>query len=166
MYVLDPQEQDERLARLVETGAEDGGWTRLYRDPETDERWALCYPQPERHGGGPRVLRCGDVPDDRAGWAVDLLRDGTEADVAGAALELSNEPEAWDAVIGRIEEERTALRPERVRAFVERLGVLRPVNRRPVLGKSAEEVTADAAHFQDLSRRASVLTAPPSAVDD
>lgn len=157
MYVLDPQEQDGRLARLEEVGIEDGGWIRLYRDPETGERWALYYPHSEQHGGGPRVLRRGDVPDDRAGWAVALLRDGTEDNVAGAALDLSKEPETWAAVLNRIEAEQTTVRPERVRAFVERLGVLQPLNRRPVLGKSAEEIAADAAHFLDLARRAAVL---------
>ena len=157
MYVLDRQAQDEWLARLGEAGVEGDGWTRLYRDPETGERWALYHPQSEQHGGGPRVLRCGDVPDDRAGWAVVLLRDGTEADVVGAALDLSNDPEAWAAVLDRIEAKRIDLRPERVRAFVEHLGVLRPLNRRPVVGKSAEEIAADAAHFRELARRAAVL---------
>ena len=168
VYVLDRQQQDERLARLSEAGTEGDGWTRLYRDSETGERWVLYYPRSEQHGGGLRVLRRGDVPEDRAGWAVALLRDGTEADVVGSALDLSNEPEAWAAVLDRIEAERASLRLERVRAFVERLGVLQPMNRRPVIGKSAEEIAADAAHFQELTRRAAVLAGavePASAAD-
>ena len=156
MYVLDRQQQDERLARLAEVGAEEG-WTRLYRDPKTGERRALYYPRSEQQGGGPRVLRRGNVPDDRAGWAVALLRGGTEDDVYGAALDLSNEPEAWGAVLNQIEAERATLELQRVRVFVELIGVLQPMNRRPVIGKSAGEINADAAHFRELAHRAAVL---------
>ena len=109
VYVLDRKEQEDKLARLAEAEVKDDGWTRYFADPETDERWTLYHPRSEEHGGGPRFLRRGDIPNDVAGWAVALLRNGTEADVVGAGTDLSAEPEMWSALLDRIEAERDAL---------------------------------------------------------
>ena len=160
VYVLDRKEQEDKLARLAEVEVKDDGWTRYFADPETDERWTLYHPRSEKHGGGPRFLRRGDIPNDVAGWAVALLRNGTEADVVGAGTDLSAEPEVWAAVLDRIEAEREALRSNLVREFLNHLGVLQPVNRRPIVGKPGAEVASDAAHFQELADRAAALTGP------
>ena len=82
---------------------------------------------------------------------------GSEADVIGAGTDLSAEPETWSALLDLIEAERDALQPDRVRTLLNELGVLHPINHRPIIGKAGAEIEADAAHFQELSRRASVL---------
>lgn len=41
---------------LVKVGAEEGGWTTLYRHKTTGTFWELTYPNSEMHGGGPRQL--------------------------------------------------------------------------------------------------------------
>ena len=156
MYILDQHEQDQKLSDLVPVRDED--WTRHFVEPETGEPWMLYYPHSEQHGGGPRFLRRGVIPADVTAWVVRLLRDGSAADAMGAGTDLSSEPEVWAAMLDRLETERESLPLDRLRAFIRQLGVLRPMNLRPFLGKADEEVTADAAHFRDLARRAAVLS--------
>ena len=60
-------------------------------------------------------------------------------------------------MLDRIEADQAGFQPERIRAFVESVGVLQPMSRRLIIGKSAEEVVADAKHFHGLARRAAVL---------
>ena len=49
---------DDMLASSLEkVGSEEGGWTTIYRDRETNDVWELTYPQSHMHGGGPRRLR-------------------------------------------------------------------------------------------------------------
>jgi Immunity protein 27 len=45
-------------SHLHKIGADDSGWTTLYRDPSDGRYWQLSYPQSELHGGGPPELRC------------------------------------------------------------------------------------------------------------
>jgi Immunity protein 27 len=44
------------LGSLVLIGSADGGWTRIYRDPNGGLFWELTYPHSEMHGGGPPRL--------------------------------------------------------------------------------------------------------------
>jgi Immunity protein 27 len=42
--------------RLQLIDSADGGWSRLYLDPEDGRYWELTYPQSAMHGGGPTRL--------------------------------------------------------------------------------------------------------------
>ena len=42
--------------RLEEVAATDGGWSKLYRDPEDGRYWELTYPHSDWQGGGPPTL--------------------------------------------------------------------------------------------------------------
>ena len=132
-------------------------WVRIYRDTETGDLWTGYHPLGELQGGGPELLRCGDVPDDRGAWVVRVLRAGSDADVYGAAMDLLRDFEAWDDVLTCIEADRRNLIDRRVRAFVERLGILMPMNRRAVVGVDPDVIENDAEHFRDLARRAKAL---------
>jgi hypothetical protein len=42
---------------LREIGTADGGWSKLFRDPDSGEYWELTYPEGAQHGGGSPELR-------------------------------------------------------------------------------------------------------------
>ena len=46
---------------LIELGADESGWDRLFRDPEDGRLWELTHLQGDSHGGGPPRLRCVDA---------------------------------------------------------------------------------------------------------
>lgn len=43
---------------LQEVAVSDGGWAKLYKDPQDGRYWELTYPHSDWHGGGPPMLMC------------------------------------------------------------------------------------------------------------
>ena len=153
-YVLNGDEQAELLRRLVIVAVDDGNWTERFVDPATEEAWTSYYPRAEQHGGGPRVLRR-DAPT-LDGLSLRLracLTSGRLDDAVGLGMDLSNDPESWDAALSHLERERPTPSAH-VQAFLGALGVRHPVNRRSVLNKTLEELNRDAAYVQALAARA------------
>jgi len=58
-------EINSMLRTLTLIGSGDGGWSKLYRHPDSGTIWELTYPQGEMHGGGPPRLEA--LSDDEAG---------------------------------------------------------------------------------------------------
>ena len=57
---------------LLALGIADGGWSRLFRDPEDGRLWELTYPESTMHGGGPPTLRAIDAAYASATFGVQL----------------------------------------------------------------------------------------------
>ncbi len=57
-------EINSMLRTLTLIGSGDGGWSKLYRHPDSGIIWELTYPQGEMHGGGPPRLE--SLSDDEA----------------------------------------------------------------------------------------------------
>lgn len=58
---LKPDDNCIRISYLVDNvlipiASNDGGWTRLFRNPNDGRLWELTYPESELHGGGPPSL--------------------------------------------------------------------------------------------------------------
>jgi hypothetical protein len=43
MYILNASEQEELIHKLVLTKTLEGGWSRKYQNPVTDENWLEFY---------------------------------------------------------------------------------------------------------------------------
>ncbi len=59
---------------LKKIGADDSGWSTLYRDPNDGRYWELNYPQGELHGGGPPELRCLTAEEARHKYGAQLVK--------------------------------------------------------------------------------------------
>jgi hypothetical protein len=112
VYVLDEQEQERLLPELDLVAVEDEGWTKRLLNPSTGEQWTLYYPSSGEHGGGLRFLRLEPAPNDPVEWALRCVGSTHVDDAIGAAFDLSKQPEAWEAIITRFEEERGRLPEE------------------------------------------------------
>ncbi len=156
VYIIDPAKQAAFLSDLELVETLDGGWTKRYVD-RSGTLWQLYYPQSSAHGGGTRVLRTVETSATVAGWVTACLQSPDEDDALGVALDLESNPESWSEAIAALEAGRFG--EARVRTFVEHLGVLAGINRRPVLGKRPDEVVADARAFAQLAERARALLA-------
>ena len=163
VYILNEHEQEQKIRDLALVRDEGESWERHFVEAQTGESWTLYWPRSEQHGGGPRFLRRGKIPADVAGWVAALLRSGREEDAIGAGTDLSSTPDSWPLLLERLEAERETLPQGRVRAFLVSLGILQPMNRGTILGKSPEEITADVTHFRQLANRAAMLVEPSDA---
>jgi hypothetical protein len=57
---------DSLIPTLTFLASREGGWTRLFRDPDRTVFWELTYPQSEMHGGGPPRLESYSIEEVRA----------------------------------------------------------------------------------------------------
>ena len=62
-----------------------------------------------------------------------------------------------DEIVSVLERERANLSDEQIEVFVKFLGILNPINRRPILGKSVSDIERDAGYFKGLTARAAKL---------
>ncbi len=157
MYILNEEEQEALLRDMSLVDTSDEGWTKTYLHAETGDTWTLYYPYAAMHGGGPRYLRRGPIPDRMDEWVWACLISGQEDNVVGAATDLVSQPEKWDVVLDTLEAKQNNVTSDLIRLFIEKLGILNPINRYPVVGKRFEEVAADGAHFRALARRSAAL---------
>ena len=157
IYVLDPEEQAELLARLTPTDQYDHQWSCRYVDGETGQHWLAYFPEGALHTVGKRVLRLDPAPEPLAELLRACMTSVRLDDAVGLGIDLREEFEAWPEVIGWLEANRSLVLPAQMEAFLRRLSILMPVNHRPTLGKDAYQIEADHWHFQSLARRAQSL---------
>ena len=158
MYILNSSEQKEAIHNLVLTETLDGGWSRKYRNPGTNENWLEFYVS---HGhGGVTILRNDPPPANIAEWLEESFRSNRQDDIVGLALELSEKYETWSEVIDYLEANKNRFLSEQINTFIERLTILHPVNRRPTMNKHITEVERDYQFFCTLSERAKHLQNP------
>ena len=157
VYVLDPEEQAELLARLTPTDQYDHQWSCRYVDARSGQHWLAYFPEGSLHARGKRVIRLDPVPEPLTELLRVCLTSPRLDDAVGLAIDLRNEYESWPAITGWLEDNRQAIGPGQLEAFLTRLTILIPLNRRPTLGKDAYQIEADHWHFQSLAKRAQNL---------
>ena len=72
---------------LVEIGTDDGGWTRHYRDPATDQEWTEYYPYLEDRS--PSFMRHRSVPSDLEHLLRECLSSSDKDEWRGVAAHVS-----------------------------------------------------------------------------
>ena len=154
MYNLKSVDQQKLLQHLVPTHTLDGGWTQIFTDPANDSEWILFRHHSERQGGGDPVLRKNPVPEKISDWMMLCFSSGNEDDVLGLAWELSERFEHWQIVLDWLEENSAAFSKSQIRLFLNNLEVLHVWNRRPIIGKSAQEIDEDYHSYLNLAQRA------------
>jgi len=157
MYILDHADQESLVESLILVAKADGGWMERYRDPDSGQEWISFQVHGYRQGGGTRILRHEPPPATIEKWMEICFRSDSDDDAYGLAMELSERDDKWPEVVGWLEINRPNLRLPTLKGFIERLGVLHPIDRREVLGKTGEEVAADSERFVDLATRANSL---------
>jgi len=157
MYILGKEKQQAVLKSLELISETEEGWTHQYRDTLSGQEWIFFHVHPEYHGGGIPVLRQDPPPAEINSWLELCFGTGSEDDVVGLGLELSNQHESWLLVIEWLESKYSRYSKESITSFIYQLGVRHPTNRRDPLGKSPDEVEEDYQHFVDLAERANCL---------
>ena len=158
MYILNQQEREKLVRELVLLETLDGGWSRKYRNPETNENWLEFFISLGQ--GGITVLRNDPPPADISEWLEQSFSSNRQDDVIGLALELSEKYETWSEVIDYLEANKNRFSSEQINTFIERLTILHPINRRPTMNKHITEVERDYQFFCTLSERAKHLQNP------
>lgn len=141
----------------------EGGWAAVYKDASTKSFWMKCYSTAgEQLGGGYELL-------------IRLPLPGTEKLIT-VALETSHEDEAVAAIMRLLDEEAVegkdfrhllierleqlnfdsldAAQKQRIRQFMTLTSLTDPTNKRPVKGKTLEQLEADAVYFGAVSEKA------------
>ncbi len=154
MYILDSHRLRNVRRNLERVDARDGGWTEIYRDSSSGQRWVLLHHHGEVQGGGIPFLRMDPPPAELSDWMSACFGTGLEDDAKGLAWELSTQCEQWPAALAWLEAHAYEVNARLVRLFLEQLEILHVRNRRPLLGKSRAEVEGDYAHFVALAQRA------------
>ena len=152
MYILDASEQAELIRGLVLIETLDEGWSRIYRNPVTGEKWLQTFVS-SGHGGA-TILRNDPSPTTITEWLEMNFSSNRQDDVVGLALELSEKYETWADVVEYLEANQARLDADKIAIFLERMNVLNPSNRRSSLNKHYTEVEKDYQYFRDLSERA------------
>ncbi len=158
MYVLKETDQQNLLQQFVLTGTLDGAWTWVYRDPTDNAEWILFLHHSERQGGGRPVLRTNPVPEQLPIWMMLCFSSGNEDDIRGLAWELSNDFECWPKILDWLEADSAIYSKSQIGLFVKNFEVLNVWNRRPINGKSPQEIDEDYHFFLTLAQRAGKLT--------
>jgi hypothetical protein len=156
-FVFEPRAIAELEARCEFVRTLDDGWTREYRERNTDDVWRAQQVHGEGHGGGlPYWVRL-PVPDTAALVELALHAPALDDRLVAAHL-LTDAPDTWPALMAgweiRIEEDGPA---SWVASAVRATGVLAGSNRRPTSRKAPAEIDRDVAHFHALAARAAKL---------
>ena len=158
MYILNQREQEKLVHDFVLLETLDGGWSRKYRNPRTNEHWLEFFISVGQ--GGITILRNEPPPADIAEWLEQSFSSNRQDDVIGLALELSEKYETWSEVVDYLEANKNRFSFEQINTFIERLTILHPINRKPIMDKHYTEIEKDYQFFYTLSERAKHLLNP------
>jgi hypothetical protein len=136
----------------------DGGWSRVFANPASGERWLETYMQSERHGGGYQVLVRLPRPE-RSDWLELIAHSSHPAEIWVAAMALGEDPESYEALLSVLVDAARRAEWQRVGIAATWSGITSPMNRRPILGKAVAEITSNAEHFERIAAAASKLLA-------
>jgi hypothetical protein len=154
MYILKQVEQKVLLKRLILTDTLDGGWTRIFIDPISNVGWFLFFHHPEMQGGGLPVLRENPPPKQLSDWLRVCFLSSNDDDIRGLAWELSSEYEQWPDILDWLVANFATISAMQTKLFIENLEILHTRNRRPIVGKTVEEIDKDYRFFMSLAQRA------------
>ena len=160
MYILKPTDQEKLRQHLILIEKLNGGWTQIFKDPDTNTKWLLFRHHSELQGGGYPVMREHPAPENLADWLSKCFSSNDEDDVTGLAWELSGDFEQWSQILDWLEANAAVVSKSHVRLFLNNLEVLHVMNRRPIVGKHSQEIEQDYQYFSTLAQRAgSIITA-------
>lgn len=157
MYILNQKAQQELKENLDLLETRDDGWTHIYIDPVSKQRWIEYYPYSSYHGGGPRYLRHEEFPDDIYPLIDSCLTSKNSDDAIGLGTDLSEEIDHWESIIDYLEHKKNIYKLNQLRLFIESLGVLHVINRDSTKGKQFSEIEKDYNKWLQLSERVKFL---------
>lgn len=146
--------------QLMEEAA--GGWAAVYKDAATDSFWMKCYTTAgEESSGGYELLIRLPLPTTEKLIAVAL--ETPHQDEAVAAIMRLLDEEAVEGkdfrhlLVERLEqmnlEDVSAKQKQRTHQIITLTSLADPTNKRPIKGKSVEQLETDAAYFESVSAK-------------
>ena len=146
---------------LTHIGTSPDGWTQLYVDTATAQRWEERRLYPEQHGGG--VPYFVSLPEPTPAELVDLALKSAQSDESlVAATLLADQPEQWDSFLTELERRSGAPKAlHQIRSLIDASGIALGANRASTTGKSLEEIQGDHDRYLAFARRANQLLACP-----
>src|SRR5689334_7805894 len=103
MYILKQTDQEKLRQRLIFIEKLDGGWTQIFRDPDTQTEWLLFHHHGELQGGGYPVMREHPAPEQLSDWLSKCFSSNDEDDTIGLAWEWSGDYEKWSQILDWLE---------------------------------------------------------------
>ena len=119
---------------LIETGTDDGGWIRHYRDPATDQQWTEYSPYPDDRS--PIFMRHRSIPTDLAHLLQTCLSSSEKDEWRGVAAYVSGAFHTVE-VANTLETVLPDIRSKSLKTFGR---YYRPDDRREIVGMHHSEV--------------------------
>src|SRR5690606_31717366 len=133
-------------------------WTKTYLDKAKNDNWLSYYVDGAQHGGGQKIL--GRLPLPSTEKLIDIaIHSESEDEVFAACRTMTDNEELrkQDFRLALIDNLETILDKDRQGKIIELTGLTSSLNRRDVLGKTSEQIEADAYYYKQISDRADKL---------
>ncbi|AKD02134.1 Imm27 family immunity protein [Pontibacter korlensis] len=157
----------ELLGKMQLVEEAEGGWATVYKDASSGRFWMKYHTTAgEQSGGGYELLIRLPLPTTQKLVAV-AIESPFEDEAVAAVMRLLEE-EALEkkdfrhVLVNRLEEMNLESLPteqkQRIRKVFTLTSLLDPTNKREVKGKTIEQLKEDAAYFENVSKRALILS--------
>ena len=124
MYVLQRQEQIQRINEMVTLRKDNNTLEVYYHDPKTGEMWKSFFPKRYNGHSGPKVLRPEPLPQTLEQQLQSCINSISEADARGLGIEYSMKPEYWSQILDILARNRRSYHRAHFFTFLEHLGIL------------------------------------------
>ncbi|WP_299819252.1 hypothetical protein [uncultured Pontibacter sp.] len=146
--------------QLMEEAA--GGWAAVYKDTASGRFWMKCYTTAGEQQGAYELLI--KLPLPKTNELISAALESPHEDEVVAAIMRLLEEEALEKkdfrhlLVARLQEldpqSITAAQTQRIRKIITLTSLADPTNKREVKGKSLNQLKADAAYFEAVSKNA------------